>query len=114
MGLYSVQQDVQNAKPSLLNILGIRTLRASILFRILKIKSVKNDVFNNESLCDNVTDELKWCQVQSNTPGKGERATPVLHQITSSQLAISTQARVLRLPVNSPEKVAGLISGMEF
>lgn len=61
-----------------------------------------------------MSDELEWCQEQSNTPGKGERATPILHLIPSSQMDTSTQARVLRLPVNNPEKVIGLISAMEF
>jgi len=44
-----------------------------------------------------VIDELEWCQGQSNAPGKGEHVTSMLHQITSSQVAISTQVRVLRL-----------------
>lgn len=61
-----------------------------------------------------MTDELEQCQEQSNTPGKGQCATPILHLITSSQMDTSTQARVLRLPVNNPEKVTDLISAMEF
>jgi len=48
LGLYFVQQNVQNAKPSLLSILAIRTLRASILSRILKNENIKNNAFNNE------------------------------------------------------------------
>lgn len=49
---------------------------ASILFRMLNTETVKNDVFNNEWVCDNLTGELEWGQVQSNTPGKGKCATP--------------------------------------
>lgn len=50
--------------------------QASILFRILNTETVKNDVFSNEWICDNLTDELEWWQVQSNTPRKGKCATP--------------------------------------
>lgn len=63
--------NVQNAK-STLNIWRIRTLTARILLRILRTETVKNDVFSNEWVCDNLTGELEWWQVQGNTPGKGE------------------------------------------
>lgn len=61
--------------------------------------------------CDKMTDDLEWCQVQSNTPGKGNHTTAIICLIISSQLVISTEESILRFAMNSTEKVTRLTSG---
>lgn len=61
---------------------------------------------------DNMTDDIEWCQVQSNRSGKGEHATPVLHghrqEFSDSQWTVQRRWQGLLLKWSSSEMREGI------